>query len=101
MSTPIPPIGAFPAITPPGPATAPAPATGGGFADAIGRNLQEVSSAEHRVDAMLTDLATGGGTTSVHELMIATTEASLATDALVAVRDRALEAYHEIMRLQL
>lgn len=95
---PLPPIGAMPPITPP--TTAAAAPAAPGFGEALGNSLQEVSNAEHRADAMLTDVATGG-TTSVHELMIATTEASLATDALVAVRDRAMEAYHEIMRLQL
>lgn len=95
---PLPPIGAMPPITPPTTASA-APAAPG-FGEALGNSLMEVSNAEHRADALLTDVATGG-TTSVHDLMIATTEASLATDALVAVRDRAMEAYHEIMRLQL
>jgi flagellar hook-basal body complex protein FliE len=33
--------------------------------------------------------------------MVATTESGLAVDLLVQVRDRALEAYQEIMRLQL
>jgi flagellar hook-basal body complex protein FliE len=98
MVTPIPPIaGAAPIapITPPGAAAPAAP----GFGDALGRGLQQVSSAEHRADALMTDVATGG-TASVHDLMIATTEAGLATDVLVQVRDRALEAYHEVMRLQ-
>lgn len=93
----IPPIGAAQAGAAP---TAAPQAPGAGFADAMGRGLQEVSNAEHRVDAALTDVATGG-TTSVHELMVSTTEAQLATDMLVNVRDRALEAYHEVMRLQL
>lgn len=93
----IPPIGAAPGITPPGGADA---APGAGFADAMGRGLQQVSGAEHQVDALMQDVATGG-TTSVHDLMIATSEAQLATDVLVSVRDRALESYHEIMRLQL
>jgi flagellar hook-basal body complex protein FliE len=99
MVTPIPPIAGAAPITPisaPGAATAPAAP---GFGDALGRGLQQVSSAEHRADALMTDVA-AGGTASVHDLMIATTEAGLATDVLVQVRDKALEAYHEVMRLQ-
>jgi flagellar hook-basal body complex protein FliE len=99
MVAPIPPIGGglpIPPVTPPGAASA---ATSPGFSDALGRGLQQVSSAEHRADALMQDVATGG-TASVHELMIATTEAGLATDVLVQVRDKALEAYHEVMRLQ-
>jgi flagellar hook-basal body complex protein FliE len=75
---------------------APAP----GFGDALGRTLQQVSDLEHHADALVQDVATGGPT-KVHEVMVATTEAALAVDLVVQVRDRALEAYHEIMRLQL
>jgi len=71
-----------------------------GFGDAMARGLQQVSSLEHRADAMAVDVATGGQT-KVHELMIATTESALAVDMLVQVRDRALEAYQEVMRMQL
>lgn len=99
MVTPIPPIAGSAPIAPiavPGAPTAPAAP---GFGDALGRGLQQVSAAEHRADALMTDVATGGSA-SVHEMMVATTEAGLATDVLVQVRDRALEAYHEVMRLQ-
>jgi flagellar hook-basal body complex protein FliE len=99
MVAPIPPIaGGLPIapVTPPGGATGP---SAPGFGDALGRGLQQVSGAEHRADALMQDVATGG-TASVHELMIATTEAGLATDVLVQVRDKALEAYHEVMRMQ-
>jgi flagellar hook-basal body complex protein FliE len=90
-------LGPLPGVTPPGgtPGT-PAP----GFGAALERGLQSVSDLEHRADAMIQDVATGGPT-KVHELMVATTESAMAVDLLVNVRDRALEAYHEIMRLQL
>ncbi len=71
-----------------------------GFADALARGLHGVSALEHRADALIEDAATGGAT-KVHEVMVATTESALAVDLLVQVRDRALEAYHEVMRLQL
>jgi flagellar hook-basal body complex protein FliE len=71
-----------------------------GFGDAMARGLQQVSDLEHRADAMAVDIATGGPT-KVHELMIATTESALAVDMLVQVRDKALDAYQEIMRMQL
>jgi flagellar hook-basal body complex protein FliE len=75
---------------------APAP----GFGEALGRGLQQVSSLEHNADALIEDVATGGPT-KIHEVMAATSQASLATDLLVQVRDRALESYHEVMRMQL
>lgn len=80
-----------------------APASGsptGTFAQALGNTLQNVSNLEHTVDAMVQDVAVGGET-KIHDVMIATAEAALAVDLLVHVRDRALEAYHEVMRLQL
>ena len=70
-----------------------------GFGDALGKGLQQVSSLEHRADALVEDIATGGPT-KIHELMAATSQAGLAVDLLVQVRDRALEAYREVMRLQ-
>lgn len=98
MVTPIPPIAGAAPIAPIAAPGASGPAAPG-FGDALGSGLQQVSSAEHRADALMTDVATGGSA-SVHDMMIATTEAGLATDVLVQVRDRALEAYHEVMRLQ-
>lgn len=91
--SPLPPMGAPQGANAPGAPTA-------GFADTLGRTLQNVSNLEHTADAMVQDVATGGDT-KIHDVMVATTEASLAVDMMVHVRDRALEAYHEIMRLQL
>lgn len=91
--SPLPPMGAPRAANPAGTPSA-------GFGEALGRTLQDVSNLEHTADAMVEDVATGGST-KIHEVMVATTEAALAVDMMVHVRDRALEAYHEIMRLQL
>jgi flagellar hook-basal body complex protein FliE len=89
----------LPSIPPIGAAGGAAPAAPG-FGEALGRGLQQVSSLEHQADALIEDMATGGPT-RIHEVMAATSQAGLATDLLVQVRDRALEAYQEIMRLQL
>ncbi len=97
-TAPIPPIGADPnlagAINPA--EAAPAP----GFGDALANGLTQISDLEHGADALIQDVATGGPT-KVHEAMVAQTESALAIDLLVQVRDRGLEAYQEIMRLQL
>ena len=96
------PIGG-PAPLPPLPPRPPTSATGGGqppgFGEALGKGLEQVSALEHRADALVEDVATGGDT-KIHEVMAATSQAGLAVDLLVQVRDRALEAYHEVMRLQ-
>lgn len=98
----IPPISSVAAVAPAAaPTAAPAAgASGTGFGDAITSLLNEASQAEHHADALATDIAVGGDT-SVHELMVATTKASLSVDLLVQVRNRALESYQEIMRMQI
>ena len=71
-----------------------------GFSDALAKGIQQVSDLEHHADALIQDVATGGPT-KVHEVMIANSQSALAVDLLVQVRDRGLEAYQEIMRMQL
>lgn len=73
---------------------------GADFAEALQRGVQQVSDAEAAADATAQELATGGDA-ELHELMAATTRAELATDVLVQVRDRAVQAYQEVMRLRL
>ena len=71
-----------------------------GFGESIANALESVSAAEFEADMLAQDVATGGDT-SVQELMVAMTKASLSVDLLVQVRNRAVEAYQEIMRMQL
>jgi flagellar hook-basal body complex protein FliE len=63
------------------------------------RGLEGVSGLERQADAVTQSLATGGSA-QIHDLMTATAKASLGVDLLVQVRNRAVEAYQEIMRLQ-
>lgn len=94
----IPPIGAIGATPTPATVT-PAPAAAPGFGDAMARGIQQVSDAEQAADTAALDVATGGPT-DLHQLMAATSKASLSVDLLVQVRNRAVEAYQEIMRIQ-
>ena len=48
----------------------------------------------------LAQTAATGNLTDIHNYTIAATEASLTTEITVAVRDRAVEAFNEIMRMQ-
>lgn len=79
------------------PAAAP---TDTGFGDLVQSGLQKVSQLEHTADAAVQDLATGGPT-RLEDVMIATSQAQLGIELLARVRDRALEAYQEVMRLPL
>ena len=111
----IPPIAGFSGfrlggVTPPTPTVGggssgqpiPSPGSGtpGGFAGMVQRGLEQVSQAEFKADSLLNTMATGGNV-QPHQVMIATSQASLAVEMTVAVRDKALEAYREIMNMQL
>jgi flagellar hook-basal body complex protein FliE len=73
---------------------------GQAFADLVSSGLQQVSQLEFTADAAIQDVATGGPT-RIEDVMIATSQAQLGIDMLARVRDRALEAYQEIMRMPL
>jgi len=70
-----------------------------GFSDTITNALEAVSEAEFSADAIAESIATGGDA-SVQELMTSMTKAQLSVDLLVQVRNKAVEAYQEIMRMQ-
>lgn len=70
------------------------------FAEALRDGVEQVAETEQVADDTAVELATGGDA-EVHDLMAATTQAELSADLLVQVRNRAVETYQEIMRLQL
>lgn len=96
----IPPVAGVPAAPSSVSATAASQSPANGFGDTIASALESVSQAEFNADALATDVALGGDT-SVQELMVAMTKASLSVDLLVQVRNKAVEAYQEIMRMQI
>jgi flagellar hook-basal body complex protein FliE len=77
-----------------------APKAAAGFGDTISSALEAVSDAEFTANALAEDIATGGEA-SVQELMTSMTKAQLSVDLLVQVRNKAVEAYQEIMRMQI
>jgi flagellar hook-basal body complex protein FliE len=72
---------------------------GGDFAAKLAEGLQYVQNLQSRSDDLAVKAATGT-LTDAHDYMIASTEASLATQMTVAVRNKAVEAFQEIMRMQ-
>jgi flagellar hook-basal body complex protein FliE len=106
--TAIPAIGAIEAIGGPAEIGGVAPTSGIGatgaaggpnFASALADGLQHVQDVQGKADDLAVKAATGS-LTDVHDYMIASTEASLATQLTVAVRNKALDAFNEIMRMQ-
>lgn len=75
-----------------------APEAAPGFAETLAEGLGEASRLEQHADAVATDVASGGPS-RIEDLMVATSQSQVATDLVLAVRNRAVEAYQEIMRL--
>ena len=78
----------------------PSPASGNAFSNALADGLQKLQDLHSTSDNMAVKAATGD-LTDVHDYMIASTEASVATELTVAVRNKAVEAFNEIMRMQM
>jgi len=81
--------------------TASAGATGSaeGFSNALSGGLDNLQQLQSTADTLAVQAATGN-LTNVHDYMIAATKASVATDLTVAVRNKAVEAFNEILRMQ-
>jgi flagellar hook-basal body complex protein FliE len=70
-----------------------------GFGEILINTINQVQQAELRGDRAIQKLQTGEAR-NLHEVMIATEEADMALRMLVQMRNKALEAYNEVMRLQ-
>ena len=104
--SPIPAIGAL--AGPPAPiapisatsgASGTAQAGGAGFGDIIGKAIANTEQAQSTADNLAVKAATGD-LTDAHDYLVAATQASLTTQLTVAVRNKAIDAFNEIMRLQ-
>jgi flagellar hook-basal body complex protein FliE len=77
-----------------------APATdGAGFAQALAGGVQNLQDVQSQADHLAVQAATGD-LKDVHDYMIAATQAELTTELTVTLRNKALEAFNEIMRMQ-
>ena len=70
-----------------------------GFSTYLKNSFDEVNKALGSADKLATDLAVGKSE-NLHETMIGMEKAEASFKLLVQVRNRALEAYHEVMRMQ-
>ena len=61
--------------------------------------MQKVSDYQHNADKMVIDLATGKET-NIHNTMVELEKADIALKYTVQLRNRALSAYEELMRIQ-
>lgn len=75
-----------------------APQGDGGFGDVIAQAVKKVGDMEQKADRSVADLMQGKA--DVHETMIALQKADLSMRMLLTVRNKVVEAYREIMRMQ-
>jgi flagellar hook-basal body complex protein FliE len=73
---------------------------GSSFGDVLSKQFDAVSVAQDKADRLAVEAATGD-LQSLQDYTIASTEAQLLTQVTVAVRNKAVEAFNEIMRMQI
>ena len=70
------------------------------FRDIMMKALKEVSGLEKQADSITEDFI-AGRTDSIHSVLIAAEKASISLELIVEIRNRVLDAYNEIMRMQI
>lgn len=75
-------------------------AAGGSFGDLLAKGLDNLQAVQAKSDHLAVQAATGD-LTDVHDYMVAASEASVATELTVAVRNKAVEAFNQIMGMQM
>ena len=80
-------------------ALTPAQAPSESFGTLLGRMVDEVNSKQNASADAIRSLQSGGNV-SLHQAVIAMEEASLSFQLMVEVRNKLLESYQEIMRMQ-
>jgi flagellar hook-basal body complex protein FliE len=77
-------------------------AAGGGdaFASVLASSFDQLATTQAKADGLAAQAATGD-LKDVHDYMIARNEASLATEMVVGIKNAAVSAFTEIMRMQI
>lgn len=86
--------------SPPNPFTKDTSAPGKSFGQFLNEAIQEVNQAQQHADDLTTRFA-AGEPLDVHQVMIASQEASVTLDLAVQVRNRLLDAYQQILSLNI
>ena len=68
------------------------------FTDLLKEGIDDVNNIQKKSEKMATEMAVGKNG-NLHETMLATTYADLSFNFMVQVRNKALEAYQEVMRM--
>ena len=74
-------------------------ADGSSFADTLAQSLDKVNTLQKEADVAIQDFITGDKR-NIHETMLAVGKADLAFRLTMQVRNKMVEAYQEVMRMQ-
>ena len=75
-------------------------ASGADFASMVSSGIDRLEAVNDRADGLAVQAATGN-LSNLHDYTIAATEAQVTTQLTAAVRNKALEAFNEIMRMSI
>ena len=96
-------LGFTPFVAPTAPAQSAGPvqgaASGRQFGDLVLDGIERLEGVQDRADGLAVQAATGD-LTNIHDYTLAATEADVTTKLTVAVRNKAIESFTEIMRMQ-
>jgi flagellar hook-basal body complex protein FliE len=88
-------------VSAPGVQTSPsAAARGADFAGAVGQSLSNLEKLDRTTSSLAVQAATGD-LNDIHDYVITATQAQLATQLTTTVRNKAIDAFNEIMRMPL
>jgi flagellar hook-basal body complex protein FliE len=96
-------LGLLPSVASSAPAASISPAASGGGASTWGHMAQQMImdvNAKQQTAAQQVNDVLSGGPTPVHQAMISTEEASLSFEMLSEMRNKLVDAYQQIMQLQ-
>jgi flagellar hook-basal body complex protein FliE len=79
-------------------ATAATPGAGTDFASVLASSIDGLQATQSKADGLALQAASGD-LKDVHDYMIASNEASLATQMVVTIKNKAVDAFNEIMRM--
>lgn len=74
-------------------------APGASFADTLGQAVQQVNQLQKNADTAITNLATGK-TDNIADVMVQTEQADIALKLMMQVRNKIIDAYSEVMKMQ-
>lgn len=75
-------------------------ADGANFGDLLKQALQEVNAAQHTADQEARNLMSGEST-DMHTAILAVQKADVSFQMMMAVRSKLIDAYREVMRMQM